>query len=157
MIAAAWLMLSTLLYSLQLSTGSFPKPLTEAQAKYARSIEKFVNTPMVMHSGSLKGIIDQFVKYGLTSNITGNNDGSNSDSTSNDDGSKVEFVPTVAEVFYDDGTGFSANKRLGNIGCGENKDYQFCFRSENDVSQGVSAIRFDPVWHNNCFYNCECY
>ena len=31
MIAAAWLMLSTLLYSLQLSTGSFPKPLTEEE------------------------------------------------------------------------------------------------------------------------------
>ena len=28
MIAAAWLMLSGLMYSLQLSTGSFPKPLT---------------------------------------------------------------------------------------------------------------------------------
>ena len=27
-LAAAWLMLSSLLYSLQLSTGSFPKPLT---------------------------------------------------------------------------------------------------------------------------------
>ena len=33
MIAAAWLMLSTLLYSLQLSTGSFPKPLTEAEER----------------------------------------------------------------------------------------------------------------------------
>ena len=31
MSAAAWLMLSTLLYSLQLNTGSFPKPLTEAE------------------------------------------------------------------------------------------------------------------------------
>ena len=31
MLAAAWLMLSTLLYSLQLSTGSFPKPLTEEE------------------------------------------------------------------------------------------------------------------------------
>ena len=31
MIAAAWLMLSTLLYSLQLNTGSFPKPLTEEE------------------------------------------------------------------------------------------------------------------------------
>ena len=29
MLAAVWLMLSALLYSLQLSTGSFPKPLTE--------------------------------------------------------------------------------------------------------------------------------
>ena len=33
MIAAAWLMLSGLLYSLQLSTGSFPKPLTEAEER----------------------------------------------------------------------------------------------------------------------------
>ena len=28
MIATVWLMLSSLMYSLQLSTGSFPKPLT---------------------------------------------------------------------------------------------------------------------------------
>ena len=34
MLAAAWLMLSTLLYSLQLSTGSFPKPLTEEEEKH---------------------------------------------------------------------------------------------------------------------------
>ena len=34
MLAATWLMLSTLLYSLQLSTGSFPKPLTEAEEQH---------------------------------------------------------------------------------------------------------------------------
>ncbi len=34
MIAVAWLMLSGLLYSLQLSTGSFPKPLTEAEERH---------------------------------------------------------------------------------------------------------------------------
>ena len=34
MLAAVWLMLSSLLYSLQLSTGSFPKPLTEEEEKY---------------------------------------------------------------------------------------------------------------------------
>ena len=34
MIAVAWLMLSSLLYSLQLSTGSFPKPLTEAEERH---------------------------------------------------------------------------------------------------------------------------
>lgn len=34
MLAAAWLMLSSLLYSLQLSTGSFPKPLSEAEEKH---------------------------------------------------------------------------------------------------------------------------
>lgn len=28
---AAWLMLSTLLYSLQLNTGSFPRPLSEEE------------------------------------------------------------------------------------------------------------------------------
>ncbi len=34
MIAAAWLMLSGLFYSLQLSTGSFPKPLTEEEERH---------------------------------------------------------------------------------------------------------------------------
>lgn len=34
MIAAVWLMLSSLLYSLQLSTGSFPKPLSEQEERY---------------------------------------------------------------------------------------------------------------------------
>ena len=34
MIAAVWLMLSGLLYSLQLSTGSFPKPLTAQEEQY---------------------------------------------------------------------------------------------------------------------------
>ena len=33
MLSAVWLMLSTLLYSLQLSTGSFPKPLTEEEER----------------------------------------------------------------------------------------------------------------------------
>lgn len=31
MIAAAWLVLSGMLYSLQLSTGSFPKPLSKEE------------------------------------------------------------------------------------------------------------------------------
>ena len=34
MLAAVWLMLSSLLYSLQLSTGSFPKPLNEEEEKH---------------------------------------------------------------------------------------------------------------------------
>jgi len=34
MFPAVWLMLSSLLYSLQLSTGSFPKPLTEQEEQY---------------------------------------------------------------------------------------------------------------------------
>ena len=34
MFSPIWLILSTLLYSLQLSTGSFPKPLTEEEERY---------------------------------------------------------------------------------------------------------------------------
>lgn len=34
MLAAVWLMLSSLLYSLQLSAGSFPRPLTEQEEKH---------------------------------------------------------------------------------------------------------------------------
>lgn len=34
MLAAVWLMLSTMLYSLQLNTGSFPKPLTAEEERY---------------------------------------------------------------------------------------------------------------------------
>ena len=34
MLVATWLMLSTLLYSLQLNTGSFPKPLSEEEERY---------------------------------------------------------------------------------------------------------------------------
>ena len=34
MLAGTWLVLSTLLYSLQLNTGTFPKPLTEKEEKY---------------------------------------------------------------------------------------------------------------------------
>ena len=34
MIAAAWLLFGSLFYSLQLSTGSFPKPLTAEEEKH---------------------------------------------------------------------------------------------------------------------------
>ena len=34
MLAAVWLMMSSLLYSLQISTGSFPKPLTPEEEKH---------------------------------------------------------------------------------------------------------------------------
>ena len=33
MLLSTWLMLGSLLYSLQLSTGSFPKPLTEEEER----------------------------------------------------------------------------------------------------------------------------
>lgn len=34
MLLSVWLMLTGMLYSLQLSTGSFPKPLTEEEEKH---------------------------------------------------------------------------------------------------------------------------
>ena len=34
MIASLWLMLSTMFYSLQLSTGGFPRPLTAQEEQY---------------------------------------------------------------------------------------------------------------------------
>ncbi len=34
MIAATWLIISSMMYSLQLSTGSFPKPLTAQEERY---------------------------------------------------------------------------------------------------------------------------
>ena len=40
MVAAVWLMLSGLMYALQLSTGSFPKPLTEEENYYLDLAEK---------------------------------------------------------------------------------------------------------------------
>lgn len=40
MIAAAWLILSSLLYSLQLNTGSFPKPLSEEEERHYLALAK---------------------------------------------------------------------------------------------------------------------
>lgn len=34
MITAVWLILSSLMYALQLSTGSFPRPLTEQEERH---------------------------------------------------------------------------------------------------------------------------
>ena len=40
MLTEAFLMLSALLYSLQLNTGSFPKPLTETEERYYLALAK---------------------------------------------------------------------------------------------------------------------
>ena len=40
MLTAVWLILSTLLYSLQLNTGSFPKPLTEEEERHYLTLAK---------------------------------------------------------------------------------------------------------------------
>ena len=40
----AWMMLSSLLYSLQLSSGSFPKPLTEEEEQHYLTLSAQGNT-----------------------------------------------------------------------------------------------------------------
>lgn len=40
MLTAAWLMLGTLLYSLQLNTGSFPRPLSEDEERHYLMLAK---------------------------------------------------------------------------------------------------------------------
>ena len=40
MLSATWLMLSTLICSLQLNTGSFPKPLTEQEERHYLELAK---------------------------------------------------------------------------------------------------------------------
>ena len=40
MLSTVWLMLGTLLYSLQLNTGSFPRPLTETEEQYYLALAK---------------------------------------------------------------------------------------------------------------------
>lgn len=40
MIAEVWMLLSTLMYSLQINTGTFPKPLTEAEERHYLTLAK---------------------------------------------------------------------------------------------------------------------
>ena len=65
MIAAIWLMLSGLMYSLQLSTGSFPKPLTqEEEEKYlALSAQGDIDARNVLIERNLRLVAHIMKKY----------------------------------------------------------------------------------------------
>ena len=65
MIAAAWLVLSGLLYSLQLQTGSFPKPLTqeEEQALLARSAQGDLQARNTLIERNLRLVAHIMKKY----------------------------------------------------------------------------------------------
>lgn len=65
MIAAAWLMLSTLLYSLQLSTGSFPRPLTarEEQAYLSRAAQGDLEARNILVEHNLRLVAHIMKKY----------------------------------------------------------------------------------------------
>ena len=65
MIAAAWLVLSSLLYSLQLSTGSVPKPLTqqEEQALLERSAKGDLEARNILIERNLRLVAHIMKKY----------------------------------------------------------------------------------------------
>ena len=65
MIAAVWLMLSGLMYSLQLSTGSFPKPLTDEEEKYylARSAQGDLEARNILIERNLRLVAHIMKKY----------------------------------------------------------------------------------------------
>lgn len=65
MIAAVWLMLSGLMYSLQLSAGSFPKPLTQQEEAYylARAAEGDLEARNVLIERNLRLVAHIMKKY----------------------------------------------------------------------------------------------
>ena len=65
MIAAVWLMLSGLMYSLQLQTGSFPKPLTpeEEQRYLALSAQGDLDARNILIERNLRLVAHIMKKY----------------------------------------------------------------------------------------------
>ena len=65
MIAAAWLVLSSLLYSLQLQTGSFPKPLAreEEEKLLARSAQGDLEARNTLVERNLRLVAHIMKKY----------------------------------------------------------------------------------------------
>ena len=65
MLAAVWLMLSTILCSLQLNTGSFPKPLTaeEEQEYLARSAQGDLEARNILIERNLRLVAHIMKKY----------------------------------------------------------------------------------------------
>ena len=65
MSAALWLVLSSLLYSLQLQTGSFPKPLTaEEEREYlARSVKGDLEARNILIERNLRLVAHIMKKY----------------------------------------------------------------------------------------------
>ena len=65
MLAAVWLMLSSLLYSLQLSSGSFPSPLTAQEEQYylKRSAEGDLEARNILIERNLRLVAHIMKKY----------------------------------------------------------------------------------------------
>ena len=65
MLAAAWLIFSSLLYSLQLSPGSFPKPLSEEEERHylALSAQGDLNARNILIERNLRLVAHIMKKY----------------------------------------------------------------------------------------------
>lgn len=65
MVAAVWLMLSSLLFSLQLQTGSFPKPLSEEEERYylSRAAEGDLEARNILIERNLRLVAHIMKKY----------------------------------------------------------------------------------------------
>lgn len=65
MIATVWLMISGLMYSLQLSTGSFPKPLTAQEEQYylTRSAQGDLEARNILIERNLRLVAHIMKKY----------------------------------------------------------------------------------------------
>lgn len=65
MLLSAWLMLNSLLYSLQLSTGSFPKPLTEEEERHylTRSAQGDMEARNILVERNLRLVAHIMKKY----------------------------------------------------------------------------------------------
>lgn len=65
MLLSAWLMLNSLLYSLQLSTGSFPKPLTEEEERLylTRSAQGDIEARNILVERNLRLVAHIMKKY----------------------------------------------------------------------------------------------
>ena len=65
MLLSAWLMLSSLLYSLQLSTGSFPRPRTEEEERLylARSAQGDMDARNILVERNLRLVAHIMKKY----------------------------------------------------------------------------------------------
>lgn len=105
----------------------------EWRANYKRIVERFVRTPIVMAPGTLHGIIDRHI--------------------SKKDTPAALVSASELQLFYDDGTGFSAENILAQEPDFKDPCFDFCFlpveneKGKNELDAPVHNLRFDPQYY----------
>ena len=125
MFAAAWLMLNTLLYSLQLQTGSFPKPLTPEEERFylERSAKGDLEARNILIERNLRLVAHIMKKY-------------YSQTSDQEDLISIGTIGLIKGITSFDG---SKGAKLATYAarCGENEILMH-FRSQKKSSQDVS-------------------